>query len=127
MTAIQAMPVPQTKYDVVQLAGGLDQVTPRLALKSGVARRMINYECRINGGYTRVAGYERYDGRTSPSSVTYKLLPMPTFLNVPAVGQTLNGVAPGSTGTIIAELSHGKLGGETYDREAPEKIKAQLY
>jgi PPOX class probable FMN-dependent enzyme len=32
-----------------------------------------------------------------------------------------------STGTIIAELSQGKLGGETYDREAPEKIKAQLY
>ena len=32
-----------------------------------------------------------------------------------------------STGTIIAELSGGKLGGETYDREAPERIKAQLY
>ena len=32
-----------------------------------------------------------------------------------------------STGTIIAELSQGKLGGEAYDREAPEKIKAQLY
>jgi uncharacterized protein len=32
-----------------------------------------------------------------------------------------------STGTIIAELSQGKLGGETYDREAPEKIKAALY
>ena len=32
-----------------------------------------------------------------------------------------------STGTIIAELSRGELGGETYDREAPEKIKAQLY
>ena len=32
-----------------------------------------------------------------------------------------------STGTIIAELSQGKLGGETYDREAPERIKAQLY
>jgi uncharacterized protein len=32
-----------------------------------------------------------------------------------------------STGTIIAELSHGRLGGEVYDREAPEKIKAQLY
>jgi PPOX class probable FMN-dependent enzyme len=32
-----------------------------------------------------------------------------------------------STGTILAELSQGKLGGETYDREAPEKIKAQLY
>ena len=32
-----------------------------------------------------------------------------------------------STGTIIAELSQGKLGGEIYDREAPERIKAQLY
>jgi len=32
-----------------------------------------------------------------------------------------------STGTILAELSHGKAGGEQYDREAPQKIKAQLY
>ena len=32
-----------------------------------------------------------------------------------------------STGAIIAELSQGEFGGETYDREAPEKIKAQLY
>jgi PPOX class probable FMN-dependent enzyme len=32
-----------------------------------------------------------------------------------------------STGTIIAELSQGRLGGEKYDREAPERIKAQLY
>ena len=32
-----------------------------------------------------------------------------------------------STGTIIAEVSKGKLGGEEYDRAAPERIKAQLY
>jgi PPOX class probable FMN-dependent enzyme len=32
-----------------------------------------------------------------------------------------------STGAIIAELSDGKLGGEVYDREMPERIKAQLY
>lgn len=32
-----------------------------------------------------------------------------------------------STGTILAELSHGKLGGEAYDRELPERVKAQLY
>ena len=32
-----------------------------------------------------------------------------------------------STGSIIAELSQGRLGGEKYDREAPERIKAQLY
>ena len=32
-----------------------------------------------------------------------------------------------STGTIIAELSQGHLGGEAYDRELPERIKTQLY
>jgi PPOX class probable FMN-dependent enzyme len=32
-----------------------------------------------------------------------------------------------STGTIIAEVSKGKMGGEAYDREAPERIKAMLY
>lgn len=32
-----------------------------------------------------------------------------------------------STGAIIAELTQGKLGGETYDREAPARIKEQLY
>jgi PPOX class probable FMN-dependent enzyme len=32
-----------------------------------------------------------------------------------------------STGTIVAELSGGKSGGEEYDRAAPERIKAQLY
>jgi PPOX class probable FMN-dependent enzyme len=32
-----------------------------------------------------------------------------------------------STGTIIAELSNGKFGGESYDREAPARIQAELY
>lgn len=32
-----------------------------------------------------------------------------------------------STGSIIAEVSQGKLGGEDYDRAAPERIKAMLY
>ena len=32
-----------------------------------------------------------------------------------------------STGTIIAELSQGRLGGADYDKAAPERIKAQLY
>jgi PPOX class probable FMN-dependent enzyme len=32
-----------------------------------------------------------------------------------------------STGTIIAEVSGGKLGGADYDRAAPERIKSMLY
>ena len=32
-----------------------------------------------------------------------------------------------SPGTIIAELTQGRLGGEAYDRELPERVQAQLY
>lgn len=98
----QAPAMPVTKYDTIELGGGLDLVTPRLKLKPGAARRMVNYECGLNGGYTRIRGYERYDGRTSPSSVTYRLLPIPVFLAPPpTVGQTLHGVTSDSTGQII--------------------------
>ena len=32
-----------------------------------------------------------------------------------------------SAGTLVAELTEGTLGGEAYDREAPQRIKATLY
>ena len=32
-----------------------------------------------------------------------------------------------STGAIIAELSQGRLGGEAYDRELPERVQRELY
>jgi uncharacterized protein len=32
-----------------------------------------------------------------------------------------------STGTILAELSKGKVGGESYDREMPARLQAGLY
>ena len=32
-----------------------------------------------------------------------------------------------STGSIVAELSQGRLGGEAYDRELPERVQRELY
>jgi len=32
-----------------------------------------------------------------------------------------------STGTIIADITAGKLGGEQYDREYPERLRQTLY
>jgi hypothetical protein len=32
-----------------------------------------------------------------------------------------------STGTIVAELSKGQLGGQDYDRELPDRVQRQLY
>jgi hypothetical protein len=56
--------VQQTPY--FPLGGGLDLITPAIAQKPGSAIGALNYEPASNG-YRRVEGYERFDGRTSPT------------------------------------------------------------
>jgi len=91
---------PKVSYDLIRLGGGLDQVTPTLSLPPGVARRAANFECSITGGYTRIAGYERFDGRPSPSAANYNIL-VCTFTAAVTVGQTVTGSVSGATGVVI--------------------------
>jgi len=91
---------PKVNYDLIRLGGGLDQVTPTLSLAPGVARRAANFECSITGGYTRIAGYERFDGRPSPSAANYNILVL-TFTATVTVGQTVTGSVSGATGVVI--------------------------
>lgn len=99
-----ASALPQVRYELIRLEGGLDQVTPTLSLKPGVARRAANFECSITGGYTRIAGYERFDGRERPSDATYTVLYMASISNV-VVGNTVTGGTSGATGKVIAITS----------------------
>ena len=92
---------PPVRYDLIKLAGGLDQVTPTLSLPPGVCRRAANFECSITGGYTRIAGYERFDGRPSPSAAIYNILTC-SLAGTVAVGNTVNGLTSGATGKVIA-------------------------
>ena len=98
------MPIrmPKVAYDVVGLKGGLDDTTPTLSLKPGVVRDGTNFECSPTGGYTRIAGYERYDGLAKPSDAVATLIQVASFTNTPSVGQTLTGVTSGATGYILA-------------------------
>lgn len=91
---------PRVNYDLIRLGGGLDQVTPTLSLPPGVVRRAANFECSITGGYTRIAGYERFDGRPSPSAANYNILVL-TFTATVTVGQTVTGSTSGATGRVI--------------------------
>ena len=91
---------PKVNYDLIRLGGGLDQVTPALSLPPGVVRRAANFECSITGGYTRIAGYERFDGRPSPSAASYNILVL-TFTAPVTVGQTVTGATSGATGRVI--------------------------
>ena len=92
---------PKVNYDLIRLGGGLDQVTPTLSLPPGVVRRAANFECSITGGYTRIAGYERFDGRPSPSAANYNIL-VCTFTATVTVGQTVTGSISAATGKVIA-------------------------
>lgn len=94
------MNLPQVKYELIRLQGGLDQVTPTLSLASGYARRAANFECSINGGYTRIAGYERFDGQSSPSAALYNLFQC-TLSAAVAVGDTITGMSSTATGKVI--------------------------
>jgi hypothetical protein len=92
--------------DLAIFVGGLDQKTPTLQLKSGraIARYAVNYEAAATpgGGYSRVGGYERFNGQARPSDAVYALVQLLSFTNTPTVGQTLTGFTSGATGTILA-------------------------
>ncbi|HLP99220.1 MAG TPA: hypothetical protein VK149_12335 [Sideroxyarcus sp.] len=100
------MKLPPPSLDQIKLKGGLDQVTPSLTLPPGFVKQASNFECSVFGGYTRIDGYERFDGRPSPSAATQTMVFIATMLSTPSVGQTLTGATSGATG-VIATVEAG--------------------
>lgn len=92
---------PQVRYDQIRLIGGLDQITPTLSLPPGIVRRAANFECSLNGGYTRIGGYERFDGRPNPSDARYTIV-SGTVIGSIAVGNTVTGGTSAATAKVIA-------------------------
>lgn len=90
--------------DIVALRGGWDTVTSVIAAQPGIIRDGINFDISTaeSGGYTRIPGYERFDGRPSPSAASFSLVQVAIFQNVPTIGQTLTGFTSGATGVIVA-------------------------
>lgn len=133
MNAVAKTAWPKVQYQQTQLGaganaqgqtfpGGLDLTTPSLRLQPGALRDCLNFESAEFGGYRRVEGYERRDGRASPSAATYTIIQVigdflvPADFNtdftsdftsaphssVPSVGQIVTQAVSGATGTIIA-------------------------
>jgi len=99
---MQRIPSVKTLPDVTVLQGGLDLATSPLTVKPGFLRFSINYEALLTGGYERVGGYERFDGRARPSDAVYATsVPLVSYTGV-AVGDTINGQTSGITGKVIA-------------------------
>lgn len=94
------LPATTSQDDFIPLRGGLDLVTPTLSLKPGYVRDALNFEASVLGGYTRIAGYERTDGRPNPSDATYLTLTANVTGTI-AVGNTITGGTSAATGVVI--------------------------
>lgn len=64
--------MPATQLSYFPLKGGLNLVTPPLAMPDGMCREAQNFEASIDGGYRRIDGYERFSGQFQPSDAVYK-------------------------------------------------------
>ena len=62
-----------TEIQFFPMDGGENQVDPVITTKAGELHNSLNYENRKNGGYRRIDGFERFDGRASPAEVDNSL------------------------------------------------------
>jgi hypothetical protein len=83
----------------VKFVGGLDLTTPVLDKPPGSALDAMNYEPGLKGGYRRIDGFERVDGRPAPADATYVFFHV-AFTGAVAVGNLITGSTTGATGIV---------------------------
>lgn len=104
--------------DYFPFGGGLNLVDTPLTVKPGQALACKNYEPAMRGGYERLEGYERFDGRPKPSDARYWVLDFTSGNSnfYPAVGATVTGATSGATGVTIAAVSTASPAGRVVMR-----------
>jgi hypothetical protein len=93
------MNLPQKKVDFVSLKGGIDLASTVLEVYQGAAISLLNFEPKLGGGYKRILGYERGDGRQAPSDTQYYVATVDDASGL-TVGDTLTGVTSSATAKI---------------------------
>jgi hypothetical protein len=105
-----------TRTTYYPLEGGLDIVTPALSVKPGAAIAMVNYEPWYQGGYRRIPGYERFDGRPKPSDASFTGWES-SDVSAASIGLTVTGDITGTTGVVCGiwdDSAEGNLYGTDY-------------
>jgi hypothetical protein len=90
----------QTRTKSYPFGGGLDLVTPALSVRPGRALGLYNYEPWFQGGYRRINGYERFDGRPAPSAAQFVGFELVDASGL-TTGTTVTGDTSGATGVVI--------------------------
>lgn len=98
---LKALPANKIKYDYIPFAGGSDYESPPIEIPPGFVSSSINVEQNINGGYQTLTGYERFDGRPSPSAQLALSLPY-SVLGTVMEGDDITGATSGATAHVLA-------------------------
>jgi len=97
--------------------GGVNMVDPSLSLEPGELVAANNFEIDIRGRYRRIDGYERFDGQTLPSEITFYRIPFTIGaakdsvfdsafstafdMQIPSSGDLVKGAESGAIGSIL--------------------------
>jgi len=97
--------------------GGVNLVEPALSMRAGELVAADNFEVDVRGRYRRLDGYERFDGQTLPSAITFYRIPFTLGtsrdsvfdsafstafdMQIPATGDTVKGETSGAIGSIL--------------------------
>ena len=92
-------------------------VDPSLSLQPGELVAADNFEIDIRGRYRRIDGYERFDGQTLPSQITFYRIPFTVGtardsvfdsafssafdMQVPSIGDLVKGETSGAIGSVL--------------------------
>ena len=82
--------------------GGEILTDPALSQPPGSLLYGKNYEVYPEGGYRRIDGYERYDGKTKPSDSLYWTLEFQTGTGDVADGDIIGGASSGAVAEVVA-------------------------
>ena len=94
--------VARPQFDFIQFKGGFDTESRSWNVDPGKLRESQNYEIAVNNqGYVDIQGYERFDGRPSPSDSVYFILDV-TITGSFSVGDTITQLVSGATAKILA-------------------------
>lgn len=97
-----SQPVPLTLY------GGVDLQTPAPLARPGTLRDCLNYEVAARDGYTRIAGFTRFDGRPQPDRYRFWRLQANNVLGAFAPGDRVTFTLSAGTGVVLA-VTAGQL------------------
>ncbi len=101
------------KAEYFPFDGGLDLVTPTLSIPPGRLLGCQNYEINPVRGYSRIDGYERFNGKAKPSDASYWILNFDSGSSEVTSGTTVTGGSSSAAGVAVADsvLSSGSYAG----------------